>query len=63
MGEVAVIPSEPLHFECKDAKHMPEKDVYTPQSNAEHMPEEETSQSADHKITNDLREKGYLQYG
>lgn len=63
MGEVAVMHSEPLQFECNDMKHMTEKDVYTPQSNAERMPGEESSQSLDHKETNDLREKGYMEYG
>ncbi|XP_020202157.1 probable E3 ubiquitin-protein ligase RZFP34 [Cajanus cajan] len=63
MGEVAVMHSEPLQFECNDIKHMTEKEVYPSESNAEHLPGEELSQSMDHKDINDLREKGYMEHG
>lgn len=60
MGEVEVMHSEILQFECKDMKYMSDKDVYNPQSC---VPGEESSQSTDHKMINDLQEKGYMQYG
>lgn len=60
MGEVAVLHSEPLHFECNDTKHMTEEDVYPPNSNSEHLPGEESSQSIN---TNDLQDKGYMEHG
>jgi RING finger/CHY zinc finger protein 1 len=62
MGEVAVLHSEPLQFECNDMKFMTEKDVYNLPSN-EHVHEEKSSQSSDHKKIDDLRERGYMEYG
>ncbi|MCI00182.1 RING finger and CHY zinc finger domain-containing protein 1-like, partial [Trifolium medium] len=43
MGEVAVLHSEPLHFECNDTKHMIEEDAYPPKSNPESFPGEESN--------------------
>ena len=63
MGEVAVLHSEPLQFECNDMRHMTEEDVYNLPSNAEHMLGEESSQSAEHEKINDLRERGYMEHG
>ncbi|KAG4931177.1 hypothetical protein JHK86_048138 [Glycine max] len=64
MGEVAVMHSEPLQFECNDINvNMTEKEVYPPESNVEHLPGEESSQSTDHKNINDLQERGYMEYG
>ncbi|XP_057720465.1 probable E3 ubiquitin-protein ligase RZFP34 isoform X1 [Arachis stenosperma] len=63
MGEVAVMRSEPLQFECNDMKHLTEGDAYATESNAEIDHREESSQSTDHEKTNDLREKGYMEYG
>jgi RING finger/CHY zinc finger protein 1 len=60
MGEVAVLHSEPLHFECNDTKHIIEEDPYPPKSNPESFPEEESSQSIN---KNDLQDKGYMEYG
>ncbi|CAL5206388.1 unnamed protein product [Lathyrus oleraceus] len=60
MGEVAVLHSEPLHFECNDTKHMTEEDVYPPNSNPEPLPGEESSQSIN---SNDLQDKGYMEHG
>ncbi|XP_024630996.1 probable E3 ubiquitin-protein ligase RZFP34 isoform X1 [Medicago truncatula] len=56
MGEVAVLHSEPLQFECNDKKHMTEEGVYPPKSNPESLPGEESS-------TYDLQEKGYMEHG
>ncbi|CAJ1972148.1 unnamed protein product [Sphenostylis stenocarpa] len=63
MGEVAIMHSEPLQFECNDIKHMTENEVYAPESNAEDLHTEESSQSTDHKNINNLPEKGYMEYG
>lgn len=63
MGEVAVMHSEPLQFECNDMKHVTEKDVYILPSNAEHTLGEESSQSIDHKKIDDLCERGYMEHG
>ncbi|KEH39803.1 hypothetical protein MTR_1g010170 [Medicago truncatula] len=43
MGEVAVLHSEPLQFECNDKKHMTEEGVYPPKSNPESLPGEESN--------------------
>lgn len=51
MGEVAVMHSEPLQFECNDMNHITEKDVCNQQSNEE-----------DREI-NDLRDRGYMEHG
>lgn len=56
MGDVAVLHSEPLQFECNDKKHMTEEGVYPPKSNPESFPGEESS-------TYDLQEKGYMEHG
>jgi len=63
MGEVAVMRSEPLQFDCNDIKDMTEKEVYPPESNAEDLPGEESCQSTDPKNINELRDKGYMEYG
>lgn len=63
MGEVAVMHSEPLQFECNDRNLITEKDVHNLPSNEEHMHGEKSSQSPDHKKINDLRERGYMEYG
>ncbi|KAI9093579.1 hypothetical protein K1719_027028 [Acacia pycnantha] len=63
MGEVAVMHSESLPFECKDLKHVNVNEVYTPQSNADHVPVEELNQSTDNNKIGELRERGYMQYG
>lgn len=63
MGEVAVMHSEPLQFECNEMKLMTEKDVYDIPSNEEQMLGEKPSHSSDHKKVNDLRERGYMEYG
>ncbi|KAG5018690.1 hypothetical protein JHK87_014545 [Glycine soja] len=63
MGEVAVMHSEPLQFDCNDMKHITEKDVYNLLSNEEHILGEESSQSSNDKKINDLRERGYMKYG
>jgi len=63
MGEVAVMHSEPLQFECNDRKLITEKDVHNLPSNEEHMHGEKSSQSPDHKKINDLRERRYMEYG
>jgi len=42
MGEVKVMHSESLQFECSDVKHMTEKEVYPPKPNAEDLPGEDT---------------------
>ncbi|KAH1244871.1 putative E3 ubiquitin-protein ligase RZFP34 [Glycine max] len=60
MGEVAVMHSEPLQFDCNDMKHITEKDVYNLLSNEEHILGEESSQSSNDKKINDLRERGYM---
>lgn len=60
MGEVAVLHSEPLHFECNDIKHVTEEDVYPPKSNPECLPGENSSQSIK---ANHLQDKGYMEYG
>ena len=52
--------SESLQFECKDMKHMTDKDTCSLQLNGESRVGEELT---DHKMTNDLRDKGYMQYG
>lgn len=59
MGGVAVLHSESLQLDCKDTKHVTEKDVcnHLP-SNEEHILGEESSQ----KINN-LRERGDMEYG
>ena len=63
MGEVAAMHFEPLQFECNDITHMTEKEVYPPESNTEDLPGEESCQSTDPININDLREKGYMEYG
>lgn len=63
MGEVEVMRSEILQFECKGTKNMTEKDVYNAQSFVELMPGEESSQSTDDKMIHDFQAKGYMQYG
>ncbi|KAH1244872.1 putative E3 ubiquitin-protein ligase RZFP34 [Glycine max] len=62
MGEVAVMHSEPLQFDCNDMKHITEKDVYNLLSNEEHILGEESSQSSNDKKINDLRERGYMNF-
>jgi len=62
MGVVAVLHSESLQLDCKDTKH--EKDVYNHlPSNEEHILGEESSQSTYHQKINNLRERGYMEYG
>ncbi|KAH1244870.1 putative E3 ubiquitin-protein ligase RZFP34 [Glycine max] len=51
MGEVAVMHSEPLQFDCNDMKHITEKDVYNLLSNEEHILGEESISPADVNIT------------
>ncbi|BAT78229.1 hypothetical protein VIGAN_02088000 [Vigna angularis var. angularis] len=65
MGVVAVLhTSESLQLDCKDKKHVTEKDVYNHlPSNEEHILGEESSQSTDHQKINTLRERGYMEYG
>ncbi|KAJ1420170.1 Zinc finger, RING-type [Sesbania bispinosa] len=63
MGEVAVMHSEPLQFECNDMKHVTEKDVYNLPSNEEHIVGEKSSQPTDHIKIEDLQERGYMEYG
>ncbi|QCE16179.1 hypothetical protein DEO72_LG11g3192 [Vigna unguiculata] len=64
MGVVAVLHTESLQLDCKDTKHVTEKDVYNHlPSNEERILGEESSQSTDHQKINNLRERGYMEYG
>ncbi|WVZ20722.1 hypothetical protein V8G54_008044 [Vigna mungo] len=64
MGVVAVLHAESLQLDCKDTKHVTEKDVYNHlPSNEEHLLGEESSQSTDHQKINTMRERGYMEYG
>jgi len=63
MGVVAVLHTESLQLDCKDTKHVTEKDVYNHlPSNEERILGEESSQSTDHQKINNLRERGYMEY-
>jgi hypothetical protein len=55
MGDVAA-----LHSECNDTKHTTQEDVNPPKSNLESLPGEASSESIN---TNDLQDKGYMEYG
>lgn len=64
MGVVAVLHTESLQLDCKDTKHVTEKDVYNHlTSNEEHLLGEESSQSTNYQKINTMRERGYMEYG